>query len=140
MDGMDDFGPTRLIDDQSLRVLRAKSATLDGMVPVPAAPVQPRRPRRRGWTVAAAVVGIAVGFVAVTVGRPASTPVVAAETRVVMSEPAPLAIAPGALLQAAASREIAASAVELSQRTISSPRPRVPRRPSAPTRRLATRR
>ena len=138
---MDDFGPTRLIDDTSLGVLRAKSRTIDGMLPVVAVVAAPPRParRRRWWTFGAAVIGIGMGFAAVALLRPEATPIVAAETRIVMDDPAPLAVPPWALLQAAASREVAATALtEAVKQAVSSARPRALRRPS-PSRRLSSR-
>jgi hypothetical protein len=141
MDGMDDFGPTRLIDDKSLGVLRAKSRTIDGMLPVVAVVAAAPQPaaRRRWWTLGAAVICIALGFTAVALLRPDATADVAAETRIVMDDPAPLAVPPWALLQAAASREVAATALTAAaKQAISSPRPRALRRPS-PSRRLSSR-
>jgi hypothetical protein len=64
--GLEEWGPTRLIDDGSLRVLRAKSRTLDGSLPVenPAADVERKRITPRGlryWALPVMFVG---GFAA----------------------------------------------------------------------------
>jgi hypothetical protein len=96
-DGFEQWGPTRLIDDGSLRLLRQRSKTLDGSLPVvveaPPAVVRRRRLPRglRYWALPVVLIGGLGAWSSLRAADEAAPPP-AESTRVVMPVAEPAAV------------------------------------------------